>query len=374
MRIAQVAPLFVAVPPRSYGGTERIVHALTEELVRRGHEVTLFAAGGSHTSARLHATAPRPLWSLRPMDPLAYRLIQVEELVRRSHRFDVIHSHIDYLPWLAGERIQAPVVTTLHGRLDQPEVRQLLALFRGWPLVSISQAQRRPVADLDLNWCGTVHHGLDLGRTYTLGPGDGGYLVFLGRIAPEKDPVTAIRVAIKAGMPLKIAARVDQVDRPYFESQVRPLLDHPLVEWVGEHDDGSKNELLGRAAALLLPVDWDEPFGLTFIEALATGTPVISRPRGSLPELVRHGRHGFLVWDEDDMVEACREVSQIDRAECRRWALERFSVERMTDEYELIYERLAVGPVLDLESTLAQAQVGRGEPPSPLAAAGASGP
>jgi glycosyltransferase involved in cell wall biosynthesis len=341
LRIAEVAPLFTAVPPPRYGGTERVVHALTEELVRRGHRVTLFAAGGSRTAAELHECCPRPLWEMPRDDPLAYRALQVEELVRRSGEFDVVHSHVEYLPWLAGERLRAPIVTTLHGRLDLSGLRAIFEAARGWPLVSISDAQRRPVEDLSLNWVATVHHGLDLASTYSLGSGDGGYLVFLGRIAPDKDPVTAIRVAIRSGLPLKIAARVDPSDAEFFQRFVKPWLDHPLVEWIGQQDDRSKDELLGGARALLLPVDWDEPFGLTFIEALATGTPVISRPRGSLPEIVRHGEHGFLVHAEDEMVRACRMAGELDRAACRRWALERFSVKRMADGYERVFREVA---------------------------------
>ncbi len=342
MRIAQVAPPFVSVPPRRYGGTERVVHTLTEELVRRGHAVTVFAAAGSDTSAELHVCAPAPLWELRPQDPLAYRVVQVEEVVRRSAEFDVIHSHVDYLPWLAAGRLRAPVVTTLHGRLDLPEWRRVLATFVGWPLVSISHAQRRPVSDLDLNWVGTVHNGLDLGRSYRLGRGEGGFLVFLGRISPEKGPDAAIRVAVAAGIRLMMAARVDPTDRSYFEERVRPLLRHPLVEWVGELDDRAKADLLGSARALLMPIEWDEPFGLAFIEAMAAGCPVISRPRGSLPELVRHGEHGFLCTTEAEMVVACQRVGSLDRAACRRWVLERFSGERMTSGYEDVYDRVAL--------------------------------
>lgn len=324
-----------------YGGTERVVHALTEELVRRGHDVTLFAAGTCETSARLHPACPEPLWDMGVADPLAVRILQVEEVVRLSGEFDVIHSHLDYLPWLAGERLRAPLVTTLHGRLDLPELRPLFRSYRSQALVSISNAQRRPLADLALNWVATVHHGLSLGDTYQFGAGEGGYLVFLGRIAPEKDPVTAIRVAVRAGLPLKIAARVDPVDSEYFQTQVEPLLQHPLIEWVGELDDRGKDELLGGAIALLMPVAWDEPFGLVFIEALAAGTPVVSRPRGSLPELIRDGEHGFLAETEAELIEACHSAPSPNRAGCRRWALERFSVIRMTDDYENVYRKLA---------------------------------
>jgi glycosyltransferase involved in cell wall biosynthesis len=339
MRIAQVAPLFVRVPPDKYGGTERVIHAIGEELSRRGeHELVLFAAGTSSWPGELVAICPRPLWEMKTTDPLAYRVLQVEALVRRSGEFDVIHSHVDYLPWLAQHRLQAPLVTTLHGRLDLPELRPLFAMHPEQPLVSITDAQRKPVEDLWLNWVGTVHHGFQLGDLYHLGKGDGGYLVFLGRIAPEKGPATAIRVAIKAGVPIKIAARIDPINFEYYQQEVEPLLQNPLVEWVGEKDDRGKAELLAGAIALLAPIDWDEPFGLVIIEALAAGTPVISRPRGSLPEIMRDGEHGFLVWTEEEMVQAVRRVGEIDRALCRQWVLERFSVERMADGYERVYQ------------------------------------
>jgi glycosyltransferase involved in cell wall biosynthesis len=341
LRIAEVAPLFVRIPPDNYGGTERVVYALTEGLVRRGHKVTLFGPGGCMTSAEFRPMSPAPLWEMELTDPLAYRAVQVEEVVRRSSEFDVIHSHVDYLPWLAGGRIQAPVITTMHGRLDLPEWQPLLGHYPDRPLVSISDAQRNPVSDLPLNWVGTVHHGLDLAQSYELGDGGGGYLVFLGRISPEKDTVAAIRIAIKAGIPLKIAARIDPRDQAYFENNVKPLLNHPLVEWVGLKTDAGKNELLGGAIALLLPVAWDEPFGLTFIEALACGTPVLSRPRGSLPEIVRHGHHGFLSDDDDELVQACHRVGELDRRACRRWAIERFSTERMVLDYERVAASVA---------------------------------
>lgn len=341
MRIAQVAPPFVRIPPIRYGGTERVVEALTEGLVKQGHDVTLFAAGTSKTTARLHAVCPMPLWDMRAVDPLAIRTLQVEEVAQLSDEFDVIHSHLDYLPWLAGDRLRAPLVTTLHGRLDLPELRPLFRAYRGQALVSISNEQRKPLIDLDLNWAATIHHGLKLRETYQLGSGKGGYLVFLGRICPEKDPVTAIRVAIRAGIRLKIAARVDPVDAPYFRNEVEPLLRHPLIEWVGEVDQVEKNQLLGAAVALLLPIAWDEPFGLVFIEALAAGTPVISRPRGSLRELIWHGEHGFLAESDDELVEACHLASKIDRAACRRHALVHFSVDRMVDDYEAVYRLLA---------------------------------
>jgi glycosyltransferase involved in cell wall biosynthesis len=338
LRIAEVAPLYVKVPPDRYGGTERVVHALTEGLVRRGHQVTLFAAGSSHTSAELHATVPLPLWQMEVNDPFAYRALQVEELIQRSDEFDVIHSHVEYLPWLAGDRLQAPVLTTLHGRLDIPEHAALLAYNRDRPLVSISQSQRRPVEHLRMNWIATVHNGLPLNALYSLGRGDGGYLAYVGRVADEKDTAGAIRVAIRAGMRIKLAARIGPGDVDYFETHVKPLLGHPLVDWLGELDDGCKNDLLGDAVALLLPVEWDEPFGLAFIEALAAGAPVISRVRGSLPEIVRSGEHGFLVETEDELVAACSKVRSLDRRACREWALREFSVERMVAGYEQAFE------------------------------------
>lgn len=340
LRIAMVAPLALPVPPPLYGGTERVVHTLTEELVRRGHDVTLFASAGSRTSARLRQGSPRPLWQLPAGDRFALSLLQIEDVVRSSERFDVVHSHVDALAWLAGERIRAPLITTLHGRLDLPILRPLFAAYREQALVSISHAQRAPLRDLDLNWLATIYHGIDLAG-FPPGPGDGGYVAFLGRISPEKDPAAAIRVAIRSGVPLRMAARVDPGDEPYFDSEVRPYLDHPLVTWLGELDDHAKAELLASARALLMPIDWPEPFGLVVIEALACGTPVIARPRGSLPEIVRDGEHGRLVETEDEMVRALAEIDGIDRQVCRAHAVARFSSRRMADDHERLYGRVA---------------------------------
>lgn len=330
-----------AVPPRGYGGTERVVSALTEELVRRGHEVTLFAAGGSVTSAELRAGSQQPLWEMEGTDQLGLRMLQAEDVIRHSRGFDVIHSHLDHLLWWFAPRVDTPVLTTLHGRLDTQAMRQILALHQSQPLVAISHAQRRSVAELDLNWVATVYHGLDLEHTYRLGGGEGGYLAFVGRISPEKDPVTAIRVAVRAGLPIKVAARVAPDDEAYFETFVVPLLGHPLVEWLGQVDEAEKADVLARARALLLPIAWDEPFGLSFIEALAAGTPVITRARGSTPELMRHGEHGFFAESEDEMVDACHRVLSVDRSACRQWALERFSVGRMADDYEAVFLSMA---------------------------------
>ena len=339
MRIAQVAPLFVPVPPREYGGTERIVHTLTQELVARGHDVTLFASAGSQTSAKLHSTSPAPLWQ-SGADALTAHAIEIEDLVAQSAEFDVIHSHLDVLPWIAGDRYEAPIVTTMHGRLDLPDNRKLLARFRDRPLVSISDAQRRPVEDLRLNWRGTVHHGLDLERIYHLGRGDQGHLAFVSRLSPEKAPDLAIRVAIKAGMRIVVAGIIPDEEKDYYESEVKPLMTNPLVEWAGELDDEGKDQVIGGSAGFLVPIQWDEPFGLAFIEALATGTPVISMARGSLPELMVSGRHGYLCTAEEELVEACRNVGDLDRAECRRWVLERYSPSRMAAGYERVYQEL----------------------------------
>jgi glycosyltransferase involved in cell wall biosynthesis len=345
LRIAQVAPLAVRVPPRRYGGTERVIHSLTEELVRRGHQVTLFAAGGSVTSAELRSCAPRPLWEMAGVNSAPLKVLQVEELVRESWRFDVIHSHLEYLHWLVGERLQAPMLTTPHGPLHH-ENRAVFEAFRDQPLVSISHSQRTPFADLGLNWVRTVYHGLDLRRTYSLGSGKGNYLAFVGRSCADKGILQAIRVAIKCEVPLKIAARIDPGDADYHRHSVRPWLDHPLIEWLGEIDDGNKRRLLEEARALLMPINWPEPFGLAFIESLAAGTPVISRPCGALPELLCHGQHGFLVDSEDELVDAVRRCSKLDREACRDWVLERFSAERMAADYELAYLDLLepVGP------------------------------
>ena len=339
MRIAQVAPLFMPIPPVEYGGTERIVHTLTQELVKRGHDVTLFAAAGSQTSAKLHSSSPVPLWE-GGGDALAWHAIEVEEIVRRSGEFDIIHSHLDILPWLGGDRYESPPVTTLHGRLDQPETQKLLAQFKGWPLVSISNSQRKPVEALGLNWEATVYHGLDLEHMYQLGDGGGGYLAFVSRLTPEKAPAIAIRTAIKAGLRIVVAGPVPDEEKDYFESEVKPLLSNPLVEWVGELDDAGKNRVIGDAIGFLVPIQWDEPFGLAFIEALATGTPVIAFERGSLPEIMENGKHGILVHDESELVGACKKVESLDRAECRRWVVERFSPRRMAEGYEAVYQRL----------------------------------
>ena len=336
LRIAQVAPLYERVPPLRYGGTERVVSYLTDGLVESGHDVTLFASGDSLTRAELVAGARRGL-RLEPCrpDPIALHLGMLLQVYDRAAEFDVIHCHTDYLGLPLARASRVPTVLTLHGRLDLPETHAVYRAAPGVGFVSVSDAQRAPLRGV--RWTGTVYHGLPT-DLYRFHPTPGRYLVFLGRISPEKQPDAAIRIAVQAGIPLKIAAKVDRVDAEYFATVVRPLLDHPLVEFLGEVDDRHKGELLGQALALLFPIDWPEPFGLALIEALACGTPVIARPRGSVPEIVRDGRTGFLCETEKDMAAATTRLSSLNRAACRREFEERFSVRAMVDAYERVYE------------------------------------
>jgi glycosyltransferase involved in cell wall biosynthesis len=348
MRIAQVAPPFETVPPTKYGGTEVVVATLTEELVRRGHDVTLFAAGTSRTSARLVPIVDEALWH----HPAKYRdfapfwNVALGTLANRLDEFDVVHSHLDHMGFPLGRVAPCPFVTTLHGRLDLPELRPLYAEFPDAPVVSISDAQRRPVAGA--NWVDTVYHGLPL-KDHTFNPRRGDYLAFLGRISPEKGLDTAIRVARRAGLPLKIAARMPlpfkddpnvRADWEYYESQIAPLLDGPGVEFIGEVGGRAKDEFLGNAAALLFPICWPEPFGLVMIEALACGTPVLALGHGSVPEVVEQGVTGFICDDEDALTAAVRVLDEIDRARCRLAAERRFSAPSMASAYERVYERL----------------------------------
>jgi len=342
MRIAQVAPLYESVPPRLYGGTERVVSWLADELVQRGHEVTLFASGDSRTHARLVSAWPRAL-RLDPAqpDPFALHTLELAQAFSRADDFDVVHCHVDYLAFPYGRLVSTPVVHTLHGRLDLRPLIHVLTELREVPLVSISESQREPLAGLDLNWVATVHHGLpmrDVPAVTTAS--DGRYLVFLGRMSAEKRPDLAIAVAKRAGLPLIMAAKVDRPDREYFEREIRPQLGHPLIEYIGEVSDAEKWRLLGDALALLFPIDWPEPFGLAMIEALACGTPVVARPCGAVPEIVRDGEVGFLADTVDELVAAVKRVDVIDRARCRRWAEAQFSVGVMADHYESVYRRL----------------------------------
>jgi glycosyltransferase involved in cell wall biosynthesis len=341
MRIAQVAPLYESVPPLGYGGTERVVSYLTEELVRGGHTVTLFASGDSRTRAHLAASCPRAL-RLHPdcRDPLAPHVRMLGHVYAHAHEFDIIHCHTDYLGLPLTRLTPTPTVVTLHGRLDIPEIAPLYRDYADVALVSISDAQRSPLPDV--NWAATIHHGLppDL---YTFHRAPRAYLLFLGRIAPEKRPESAIRVACRAGVPLRIAAKVDPVDRAYFDTAVRPLLAHPLVEFLGEVDDEQKRALLGEALALVFPIDWPEPFGLVMIEALACGTPVIARRRGSVPEILCEGKTGLLCETEEDMVRAVRRVASLDRAASRREFEQRFTAAAMTQRYLDVYRQCLNG-------------------------------
>lgn len=340
MRIAQVSPLYERVPPRFYGGTERVVSYLTEELVRRGHIVTLFASGDSETRARLVSTAPRALrLDGAAADPLAAHVVQLAEVFQRAREFDVIHSHVDYLAFPFGRLVATPTVHTLHGRLDLPFLQQVFAHFADEPFVSISHAQRAPLQAVNIRWAATVHHGIPLDR-FRFSPEPGRYFAFIGRISPEKRVDLAIAVAQRLRIPLKIAAKIDAADRTYYEDEIRPLMADPLVEYVGEIDDAGKSEFLGGARALLFPIDWPEPFGLAMLEALACGTPVITRPYGSVPELMVDGVTGFVADTLDDLVEAAKRIDTIARTACRRHIETRFTVERMADDYEAIYREV----------------------------------
>jgi len=337
MRIAQVAPLFEPVPPTLYGGTERVVYGLTEELVRRGHDVVLFASGDSKTSARLVPCCRRGL-RLDPnvRDYLSFTIREVGRVSGMAGEFDLIHNHIDYFAYPISRLIRTPMVTTLHGRLDLPELQGVYAEFPEVRLVSISNAQRAPLPQA--HWLATVYNGIDVSR-FTLHEQPGKYLAFLGRISPEKRPDLAVEIARAVDMPLRIAAKVDPVDRDYFE-EIQPLLRDPRVEFVGEIDDAQKDEFLGNAYAYLFPIDWPEPFGITMAEAMACGTPVIAMARGSVPEVVASGRMGFICRTVDEMIAAVAEVSHLDRRACRAHVEARFSVERMADGYEAVYARM----------------------------------
>lgn len=342
MRIAQVAPLFESVPPALYGGTERVVSYLTEELVGQGHEVTLFASGDSATSARLVAGCPRALWrepDCRETTPHHVRLVEL--VARQARQFDVIHFHLDDVHFPAVSTLPCPTVTTLHGRLHAPDQQAFFATFPGVPLASISDDQRRPVPDA--NWQATVYHGLppDL---HTFRPGPGTYLAFLGRVSPEKGLERAVEIARLAGLPLRVAAKVYPEERAYYEREVAPLLrSSPWVEFVGEVGGAAKDEFLGGALALLFPIEWAEPFGLVMIEAMACGTPVVAFRRGSVPEVMVDGTTGFVVDDVPGAVAAVGRIPGLDRAACREVFRRRFGADRMARDYLAVYRNLLSG-------------------------------
>ncbi|HEX7045017.1 MAG TPA: glycosyltransferase family 4 protein [Burkholderiales bacterium] len=344
MKIAQVAPLYESVPPKLYGGTERVVSYLTEELVRQGHEVTLFAAGDSSTCARLESVAARALRLDRHcVDPLAHHVLLLDRVIDAADEFDIIHFHTDYLHFPVTRWLRVAHVTTLHGRLDIPDLKPLYKRFAGVPVISISNAQRKPLAFA--NWVATVYHGLPE-EQYVFQPKPGKYLAFLGRISPEKRPDRAIEIARRAGIPLKIAAKVDKADRAYFEARIKPLLDGPGVEYIGEIGEHEKSEFLGNACALLFPIDWPEPFGLVMIEALACGTPVIAWPHGSVPEVLRDGETGFLVQSIEEAVAAVARLDRLSRVHCRQVFERRFSVRRMVRDYLEAYEAVSAAAPL----------------------------
>jgi glycosyltransferase involved in cell wall biosynthesis len=339
MRIAQVAPLVESVPPKHYGGTERIVAYLTEEMVRLGHKVTLFASGDSVTTAELVPVCRRSFrQNKRAKDYLSREVLLMDHVMQRADEFDVIHFHTGCLHYLISRHLSVPHVTTLHGRLDTLESLRLYERFRDMPMISISNAQRAPWPCA--NWQATIYHGLpqDLFRFHSEPVG---YLAFLGRASPEKRVDRAIEIARRAGMPLKIAAKVDPADRRYFKSEIEPLLNNPQIEWLGEISDKDKDEFLGNACALLFPIDWPEPFGLVMIESMACGTPVVAYAGGSVAEVMNDGVTGFVVHEIEEAVEAVRRVRDLSRARCREVFEKRFTASRMAQDYINVYTRLA---------------------------------
>jgi len=341
MRIAQVAPLIESVPPKLYGGTERIVSWLTEELVRQGHQVTLFASGDSLTSAQLVPAVPEALRLQGIRDHIASTLVMLDQVRKRAAEFDIIHFHVDLLQFPIFQRIFSKCVTTLHGRLDLPDFQPIYRAFPKMPLISISEHQRLPMPR-GVNWAGTIYHGLPPDLCPYSAASDG-YLVFLGRIAPEKRPDRAIEIALRAGLPLKIAAKVDPTDEKYFAEVVEPMLKHPLVEFVGEVNDTAKAKLLGKAMAVLFPIDWPEPFGLVMIEAMSAGTPVVCWRAGSVPEIVEHGISGIIVDSIEDAVSAVEKVRNFSRARVREAFESRFTAERMASNYVAAYHSVLSG-------------------------------
>lgn len=338
MKIAQIAPLIESVPPKFYGGTERVVHYLTEELVKMGHQVTLFASGDSCSSAELVPTVERCL-RMDPdcVNPLAYQIIQLNEVMKRAKEFDILHFHMDYIhfPWLEQHKI--PHITTLHGRQDLSELQAIYRSFPNEPIVSISDNQRLPLPNA--NWVDTVYHGLPI-HLHHIGNGNGEYLAFLGRISPEKGVQEAIALAIEAKIPLKIAAKIDRTEISYFEDNIKHLLNHPLIEFIGEINETQKTEFLGNAKALLFPIQWAEPFGMVLIEAMSCGTPIIAYPMGSVREIIEHGVNGFIAHNVDEALIAIRSLDQLNRKEIRRCFEEKFTAHRMANHYLEVYHKI----------------------------------
>jgi glycosyltransferase involved in cell wall biosynthesis len=350
MKIAQVAPLYESVPPKLYGGTERIVFYLTEELVKQGHDVTVFASGDSSTNGTLVSVVPKAL-RLSPdcLDSLAPHIVEIQEVAERADEFDIIHFHIDYLHFPFSQFLSTPNVTTLHGRLDIPELQFVYNRF-SHPVISISNNQRKPLPQA--NFVSTIYHGLPF-DLFEKGNGGGNYLAFLGRISPEKGLEKAIEWAKAANVPLKIAAKVDNTDKAYFEATIKPLLDHPLIEFIGEINEEQKQQFLGNALALLFPINWYEPFGIVMIEAMACGAPVIAHCMGSVREIIEHGDNGFIVSSTEEAVSIIHQLKSIDRDKIRSAFEQRFTSERMAKDYVRIYQQLINSQVISL-STLPQ--------------------
>jgi glycosyltransferase involved in cell wall biosynthesis len=336
LRIAQIAPLIESVPPKFYGGTERVVAYLTDALVKLGNDVTLFASGDSITKAKLISVIPTSLRLSDCVDLMAGNILQLQEVMDRSNEFDLLHFHTDYLHFPVTRFCTKKTLTTLHGRLDIPELKPLYQKFNDAPVISISNAQRTPLPMA--NWVATVYHGLPV-DLYKPGNGEGDYVVFLGRFSPEKRADRAIEIAKRAGMKIKIAAKVDKADEKYFDKEIRHLLDEPHVEYLSEIGEKEKGPLLANAKALLFPIDWPEPFGMVLIEAMACGTPIIAYAHGSVPEIIEHGKTGFVVNSIDKAVEALRNIHLISREECRATFEKRFSDIVMAQNYMRLYER-----------------------------------
>ena len=346
MKIAQIAPLMESVPPRLYGGTERVVSYLTEELIARGHDVTLFASGDSITSADLVPCCKSAMrLDAKAQDPIPHYLTMLDKVMRTAEKFDVLHFHIDYLQFPLLRGLESRTVTTLHGRQDLPATSSFYAYFRAIPLVSISHAQRRPIADA--NFVATIHHGLPLDLHHAEYDPRGGYLAFLGRISPEKNPVQAIRIARALNLELRIVAKVDKLDEAYFREQVRPLLDLPGINFVGELGEKEKGNFLRNASALLFPICWPEPFGLVMIEAMACGTPVLAFDWGSVREVIDQGVTGRVVTTFEEAVAALPQVLKLDRRKVRRRFERRFSAKRMANDYVRVYQSLLAQPPVE---------------------------
>jgi glycosyltransferase involved in cell wall biosynthesis len=336
--------MYEAVPPARYGGTERVVSYLTEELIRRGHNVTLFASGDSRSSARIMPTTDRALrerFSLQEMRELAFplHLAMIGEVLRRAHEFDIVHCHVEYFAWAFAPFVRTPIVTTLHGRLDVPYLPPLFQHYPDTGVISVSHNQRAPLAPVHPHWVGMVYNGIPVSE-FPFSESPGNYLLFLGRIAPEKRPDWAAAIAKRSGMKLKVAAKVDPYDQEYYEREIKHLFDDPLIEFLGEVDEQQKRQLLAEAYALVFPIDWPEPFGIVQIEALACGTPVLALNRGSVPEVLTHGVSGLIGNTVEELVALVPQLGLLDRRACRREVEQRFSSVAMARGYEQVYARV----------------------------------